>query len=50
MKMEEDSQANCQNWVFASDRKERAKSKIIKSQSKSKDFTQLLLYNRYKKS
>jgi len=35
--------AGCQNWDFASGRKGRAKLKIVKSQSKSKDFTQLLL-------
>jgi len=33
----------CQNRNFASGRKRRAKSTIVKSQPKSKDFTQLLL-------
>jgi len=32
----------CQNWDFASGRKTRAKLTIVKSQPKSKDFTQLL--------
>lgn len=39
----------CQNRDFTSGQKGRAKSKIIKLQSKSKDFTKLVLKNRYKK-
>jgi len=39
----------CQNRDFTSGRKGIAKLGLVKSQSKSKDFTQGLLYNRYKK-
>jgi len=40
--------ASCQNWNFASEQKGIIKSKIVKSQLKLKDFTQLLLHNQYK--
>jgi len=38
----------CQNRDFTSSQKEIVKSGLVKSQSKSKDFTQGLLYNRYR--
>jgi len=38
-----DNDQGCQNQDFASGRKGRVKLKIVKSELKSKDFTQLFL-------